>query len=794
MSLTTIPIPNLIDGVTQQPAIIALPSQARVLENAKPSPARGLMRRPGTRFIAKVPETADQPLTPVVLERDAAEQYQLLIGDGWIKVFDFDGNEKTVNAPQGFSYLSCSGGRYGADRAFSTVTRADTTFIANRNVVTQMSGAKSPSYKPQGLVWVRQGAYAATYKVVVKGTSFELTTPDGSDVSHAPQIETDQIMYDLQQGLGSVAGVACYRSGSALVVESDDGSDFQMNATDSQGNSLIKAYKKEVSSYGQLPAECRDGFKIKVVPGGGETGYWVQYQSASAGLPASHGEWREIVAPDQETTFDASTMPHVLRRESNGTFTFEPATWNERLAGDEDTNPRPSFIGYAINDIFIHRDRLGFLADENYILSRSRDYFNFWRDTAQQLLDDDPIDAAVGQERVSVLRHAVEYNRALLFFSEFAQFSTAPNQILSPRNPAGLASKTTEFRASLGAKPAGVGSFVFFVDENTDFASVLEFYITSDNQTNDANEVTGHVPNYIPSGVHRIIASPSQKLLLVLTEGDPQAAYVYSWVYKTGEKALSSWNRWDFGDGATIHGGGFIGSRLYLVIGRPDGLYLDYMELETPEDGKLRERLVCLDSFVKDLLVPDYGEAQNKTWVGFPYQDEDSDRLVVLASENHPNYPVGHVFSFDRSPNGRVIVDGNHPAGSLIIGRRYRFWYVFPTLLIRSEATGGGVLGITQGTTRINYLSLNYNATGYFRVRVSPKGRDPWEQVFSGWAVGDVDEPLGDVSLTSGLFAVAVGGRNDLVDVEIINDSPYPCRFLSGEWEAQYTTRARRGR
>ena len=34
-------------------------------------------------------------------------------------------------------------------------------------------------------------------------------------------------------------------------------------------------------------------------------------------------------------------------------------------------SPDPSFIGYPINDIFIYKNRLGFLAD-NVILSRVR--------------------------------------------------------------------------------------------------------------------------------------------------------------------------------------------------------------------------------------------------------------------------------------------------------------------------------------------------------------------------------------------------------------------------------------
>ena len=71
-------------------------------------------------------------------------------------------------------------------------------------------------------------------------------------------------------------------------------------------------------------------------------------------------------------------MPHALVREADGSFTFKKLEWTERKVGDEDSNSLPSFVDYAISDIFFYRNRLGLLSGENVILSESDEYFNFW--------------------------------------------------------------------------------------------------------------------------------------------------------------------------------------------------------------------------------------------------------------------------------------------------------------------------------------------------------------------------------------------------------------------------------
>ena len=68
--------------------------------------------------------------------------------------------------------------------------------------------------------------------------------------------------------------------------------------------------------------------------------------------------WRETVAPNIQYQFDTNTMPHVLIRNANGTFTFQQFEWTGSIAGDATTAPNPTFVGSQIKNINVFRNRL----------------------------------------------------------------------------------------------------------------------------------------------------------------------------------------------------------------------------------------------------------------------------------------------------------------------------------------------------------------------------------------------------------------------------------------------------
>ena len=79
MALISSPIPNLINGISQQPAEIRLASQAERQVNGLSSVARGLEKRPGTEHKAKLSSTAESDSFIHSIRRDREEEYTMIL-------------------------------------------------------------------------------------------------------------------------------------------------------------------------------------------------------------------------------------------------------------------------------------------------------------------------------------------------------------------------------------------------------------------------------------------------------------------------------------------------------------------------------------------------------------------------------------------------------------------------------------------------------------------------------------------------------------------------------------------
>jgi hypothetical protein len=130
------PITNTIaamfGGVSQQSDLVRSPDQLEAQKNGWSSIAKGVSKRPPSQLVAKLMTDAPTNAFVHAMNRDLSEQYIAIIADGAIRVFDvLTGQERIVNAPAGWSYLSTATD-YAAD--FDAVTVADYTFVTNRRV------------------------------------------------------------------------------------------------------------------------------------------------------------------------------------------------------------------------------------------------------------------------------------------------------------------------------------------------------------------------------------------------------------------------------------------------------------------------------------------------------------------------------------------------------------------------------------------------------------------------------------------------------------------------------------
>lgn len=345
--------------------------------------------------------------------------------------------------------------------------------------------------------------------------------------------------------------------------------DFDILATDDDGGANLSVFKDTAKTFTSLPAHCVNGFRIAVVGDNQkkEDNFHVQFNGEGGS-----GYWKETMKAGLVHDFDMSTMPHTLRQGSDLQFSFGFGDWDSRVAGDDDTNGFPSFVGQTINDIFFHRNRLGIIAGENVIFSEASSYFNFFRTTVRSLLDSAPIDVAVSQNEVSDLKAAIPIQDNLLLFSELNQFTLSAAQLLTPTEV--TINQSTKFECDLEASPVGAGTSVFFATKAGGFAGVREFYTNNETEIKDAALVTSHIPQYLAGNIREMATSSNENMLLCLTSSNKKECYVFKWYDQSNERLQSSWSKWKFAK--DIASTSFNNSKIYFVF--TDGSF-EYVDL-----------------------------------------------------------------------------------------------------------------------------------------------------------------------------------------------------------------------
>ncbi len=633
MGLVSGSYPSLINGVSQQPPSLRLPTQGAVQENMISSLVNGLGKRNPTEHIKRLIDWHDLDVYPFVhfINRDSDEKYVLVVDQRSVRAFSLtDGTQYPVKADTHFEkdYVQSS----NPQQSIKAMTLGDTTILLNTEKTVLIEDNPTATNVGQALVWVKAGNYLTSYSVTINGETSSLLT----QASGLHEADTTTISRKLLEGLQDVLGTEdwnFYRYGSIFWVSRKDGVDFDFKVQDSVAGTYLAGIKETVQRFSDLPEIAHNGQVIKVQ---GDLGsqlddYWVKFVTNNSEVVIGPGVWKECVAPETRIRINAKTMPVKLLRtqdeDENIYFKMSRIDWAPRLVGDNEGCPQPSFIDNNLSAIFLYRNRLGFLSKSKIIMSASGDLFNFWRGSAQQTLDDDPIDVEVAHPRVTDLRYALPFGGEMLIFGDAVQFAMTAGDTLTPRTVA--VNLATEFESDLLCTPIVAGSAAYFPFSNDSFAGVREYFLVDSTGKHDAAMITGHVPQYIPGHIVKLSASTVENTMVALSSTDQDALYVYNWFYNGSDKVQSSWSTWTF-EGKVL-GAEFIGSMLYLLMGRDEcGLFLEKINLTNRSDGTY---VIHLDRRTGDYETL-YDAASNTTTITVPFSF-DADYEVMVLGE-HP--------------------------------------------------------------------------------------------------------------------------------------------------------------
>ena len=822
-------IPNFLNGVSEQSPTQRGINQASDQINYQNNIVEGLTKRPPLEYVATLDASNVFPNTIKFwnIDRDADARFIVAFYNQGVRVFDLTGTEFPVSFPNGTSYLTSTNPR----EDFNCVSVADFTFIANKSIVPTASGSTSPAKVEEFLINVAKSQYGIEYKVTVNHPSMSnpiavvFQMPSGNDATTdsafrdtnkikdillngtasthwnagASQIgfktinATTNAVLSTTQGLSNYSGITShftFESYDSVIYgkPTDGNAGYTVETSDGQGNLAMYVVRDEIQDFSRLPYYGKTGVKIKVTGDEGDnlTDYFVNF--------SGNGVWSETIAPATSLGLDNSKMPHALVNNNNGTFTFKQLTFNERICGDATTNPDPSFVGQAIQNLTFYKNRLGLLSGENLVFTENGGFFNFYGTTVTQVLDTDPIDIAASGTQVNTLKNSVAFNETLLLFSDTQQFKldTAGDNI-TPTTA--ILNAVSTFEHDDAVQPVAAGRFAYFAQPRNNNTAIREYYADDDTLTNDGIDITVAVQTLIPKNAFQIISNNIEDTLFVLCHDDnnantaPYAAasdvnpvnadtiYIYKYFFDKGEKVQTAWSKWVF-NGAELLGAVSVESFLYVLANEGQATKLYKIDLQNLNDTGLTFK-VYLD--LKASATATYNAATGLSTFTSPYGAKTG--LVAVDKSN------GVAHAATNTTGSTYTIAAN--VTNLFIGIPFTSTYILSPQFVR-EDTGRGRLAISSGRYQIRTITFDFADTGFFKVQVTPKGRDAGTTEMTGYILGEATSLIDAPPIISGNLRVPIQARNTDVDIQIISDSHLPVHITQAEVEGFYHRRSRR--
>jgi len=310
-------IANLIGGISQQPDTIKYSNQLRVCDNYYPDTASGLLKRPGLGGIAALTNVVADG-TWFMVFRDDSERYAIQFSKaGALKIWSANnGIQQTVNAvaAEATTYATHTD---ATDLAVLQIN--DYIFVLNRNITVAQGNTTSAAQTPYAFVTIDTIAYSSTYIITLNGVDFTYATPTNGNT----QLNVTDIVTALAASINGNASWVATTVGNTIHIRRNTNVDFTIEAKGGSTGVAINAYKGIVTGVANLPTQFLNNVKIEIggTAANSEDDYWVLFRTADNSAKGI-GHWEETVAPGITLGLNEETMPHVIIREANGTFTY----------------------------------------------------------------------------------------------------------------------------------------------------------------------------------------------------------------------------------------------------------------------------------------------------------------------------------------------------------------------------------------------------------------------------------------------------------------------------------------
>ena len=803
MPAVTQSIPNYLGGVSQQTDDLKFPGQLKSCINAYPEPTFGLVKRPGGSFVSELKDGSGNIITPGTYDngrwfsifRDSVEQYIGVIYGANINIWSLiDGSPRTVSYGSGAtSYLT------GGKNDYDILTINDYTFITNKTVTVTTQAAPSYSYNKRATIRLIGIEYAAKYEVKINSTTVSYTTFNAEGTITTPSqaqssVNADVILDSLTTSINGISGMTATRIGTNIEVTSSN--TFTITVKGGKDNDALVVYQDSVENIAKLPSKSLHNRIFKVVNSSNtEDDYYLNF-IADNGVSGA-GYWEETIKPDVSPGLTVATMPHQLIRNSNGTFTFQQASWEPRLVGDDESNEHPSFVGTKIQQLFFYNNRLGALTDENVSLSQSGDYFNFYHNSALTVVASDPVDISCSSIRPATLHGVVPVAQGLLLFSRSQQFLLQSSQgVLTPTST--TIKTISNYEVDVNNDPVDLGTTVAFISTTPSYSRVFEMQTRGQDESPVVLDVSRVVPEWIPSTIDQVVSSP-QNSLLSLGSTSSRDLYLFRFYTNGDQREIQSWFKWRMAGNVMHHSidrdvfwavtkqaSAYVVQKLSLVQSPASSTFL------TSDGSKVDPRLDMWAAPSSKLYVSTIGDQHTKIYL--PFKHDAARTLCVVTSNPGQATPIYSNSGLVLFPP--VLQDGggfyakvpelNLAGEDLIVGYTYDMDLEIPRIYYRT-GDQSQASDYTASLT-IARLKFIFGLGGDVVFKLSAKGRTDWQETEG---VKSADSYLAnDIPfVNTSQFTIPIYQRSENIRLRIFSNSPFPVSLLSMKWEGIYSPR-----
>ena len=527
------------------------------------------------------------------------------------------------------------------------------------------------------------------------------------------------------------------------------------------------------------------------------------------------GIWEECLAPEQQFRFDVQTMPHQLIRQANGNFEIKAIPiadqsldsnlpqWEDAKVGTTDingTNPQPSFVGKTINNMLFWRNRLVMLRDENVIMSRPGDFFNFWYKSAIAYTAPDPIDISCSSEYPAIIYDGIQTNAGLVLFTENQQFLvTTDSDVLSTTTA--KISSLSAYNFNKQTNPIPLGTTIAFLDNAGKYNRLWEMSTVFREGEPTVVEQSKSVGKLIDTDLDLTAISRENQILFLSKQGSNK---LFGFKYHTsGDKRIQqAWITWE------VHGEiqhmALFDDALFLIIKDKDVYSIQRIAIKTLSDsievtddkGTTNDtsddstyRVYLDNSTVIKAAQLGYSSSTNRTGFTIPthFDPTSTNKLAVFChstGDSNGRY-TDQVSIVGSGNNANIEFVGDWTGQDLTVGYLYDMEVQLPTIYVQQQAADS-YRSILHKSLVIHRVKLSLGPSGLYTTTLSRLGKTDFTKIH--------EAPLTDqykaskVSVNEVLKdTIPVYERNTNLTLTIKSTHPTPATLYSMTWEGDYT-------